>query len=66
MTLLAAVGTFPTATCALVGVLNRALGLDVIGPLGLAILAAALLATVAAMVVVWRHPEGVAHSEGFE
>ena len=66
MTLLAAVGTFPTATCAMVGVLNRLLGLNVIGPLGLAILIAAAVATIGAMVVVWRHPEGIAHAERFE
>jgi hypothetical protein len=66
MTLLAAVGTFPTATCALVGLFYQALNLDVIGPLGVAIVAAALAITIAAMLVVWRHPEGIAHAERFE
>jgi len=66
MTLLAAVGTFPTATCALVGVLYKALNQNVVGPLGVAILIAAALVTVAAMMVVWRHPEGLAHAERFE
>jgi hypothetical protein len=66
MTLLAAVGTFPTATCALVGVFYQALNLNIIGPLGVAIVVAAIAITVAAMVVVWRHPEGIAHAERFE
>jgi hypothetical protein len=66
MTLMAAVGTFPTATCALVGLFYQALNMNVIGPLGVAILAAALALTVGAMVVVWRYPEGIAHAEKFE
>ena len=66
MALLAAFGTFPTATCAMVGVFYRLLGMNVIGPLGLAILIAAAAITIGAMVVVWRHPEGIAHAERFE
>ena len=66
MALLAAVGTFPTATCALVGVLYKALSLDIFGPLGVAILVVAALLTVAAISVVWRHPEGIAHAERFD
>jgi hypothetical protein len=66
MTLMAAVGTFPTATCALVGVLYKGLALDIFGPLGVAILVVAGLLTIAAMSVVWRHPEGIAHAERFE
>ena len=66
MTLLAAIGTFPTSTCAMVGVFYKALGLNVIGPLGAAILVAAVAITIGAMVVVWRHPEGIAHAERFE
>jgi hypothetical protein len=66
MTLLAALGTFPTATCALVGIVYKALNQNVVGPLGVAILVAAALVTVAAMTVVWRHPEGLAHAERFE
>jgi hypothetical protein len=66
MTLLAAVGTFPTATCALVGLLYKGLSLDIFGPLGIGILVAAALLTVGAMSVVWRHPEGIAHAERFD
>ena len=66
MALLAAVGTFPTATCALVGVLYRGLALDIFGPLGVAILVVAALLTVGAISVVWRHPEGIAHAERFD
>ena len=66
MVLLAAAGTFPTATCALVGLFYQALHLDVVGPLGAAILIAAAGITVGAVVVVWRHPEGIAHAEPFE
>jgi uncharacterized membrane protein YdcZ (DUF606 family) len=66
MVLLAAFGTFPTATCALVGLLYKGLQLDIFGPLGVAILAAALLLTVGAMAVVWQHPEGIAHAERFD
>jgi hypothetical protein len=66
MTLMAAFGTFPTATCALVGVFYQALNMNVIGLLGVAILVAAAAITIAAMVVVWRHPEGIAHAEKFD
>jgi hypothetical protein len=66
MTLLAAVGTFPTATCALVGLTYKALALDIVGPVGVAILVVAALLTVGAMSVVWRHPEGIAHAERFD
>ena len=66
MTLLAAVGTFPTAACALVGLLYKGLSLDIFGPLGVGILIAAALLTVGAMSVVWRHPEGIAHAERFD
>jgi hypothetical protein len=66
MVLLAAVGTFPTATCALVGLLYKALGLDIFGRLGVAILVLAALLTLGAMTVVWRHPEGIAHAERFD
>ncbi len=66
MAFLAAVGTFPTATCALVGVLYRGLALDIFGPLGVAILVVAALLTVGAISVVWRHPEGIAHAERFD
>jgi hypothetical protein len=63
MTILAAVGTFPTATCALVGLLYQALSLDLIGPIGVGVLVVAALLTAGAMAVVWRHPEGIAHAE---
>ena len=66
MTLMAAIGTFPTATCALVGLLYQLLELDIFGPIGVGLLAAAGLLTVGAMIVVWRHPEGIAHAERFE
>jgi hypothetical protein len=66
MTILAALGTFPTATCALTGVVYKALNQNVIGPVGVAILAAAALLTIGAMTIVWRHPEGIAHAERFE
>lgn len=66
MTLLAAVGTFPTATCTLVGLFYQVLNMALIGPVGIGILAAAAAITVAAMVVVWRHPEGIAHAERFD
>ncbi|HZQ97768.1 MAG TPA: hypothetical protein VFC93_03020 [Chloroflexota bacterium] len=66
MTVLAAIGTFPTATCALTGVVYKALNQNVIGVLGVAILVTAALLTIGAMVVVWRHPEGIAHAERFE
>ena len=66
MVLLAAFGTFPTATCALVGLLYQALSLDIFGPLGVAILVLAGLLTIGAMAVVWRHPEGIAHAERFD
>lgn len=66
MVLLAAIGTFPTATCALVGVAYQALRLDILGPVGGAILVLAALATLGAVIVVWRHPEGIAHSERFD
>jgi hypothetical protein len=66
MALLAAFGTFPTATCALVGLLYKALQFDIFGPLGVAILVAAGLLTIGAVSVVWRHPEGIAHAERFE
>jgi hypothetical protein len=49
-----------------VGLFYQALNMNVIGPLGVAILAAALALTAGAMVVVWRHPEGIAHAERFE
>ena len=66
MALMAAFGTFPTATCALVGLLYKGLSLDIFGPVGLGILAAAAVLTVLAIGVVWRHPEGIAHAERFE
>lgn len=66
MVLLAAFGTFPTATCALVGLLYQGLGLDILGPVGVAILVVAAIVTVGAVVVVWRHPEGIAHAERFD
>jgi hypothetical protein len=66
MTLLAAIGTFPTATCALVGLIYKGLALDIFGPLGIAILVVAALLTVGAMSVAWRHPEGIAHAERFD
>jgi uncharacterized membrane protein YdcZ (DUF606 family) len=66
MTLMAAVGTFPTATCALVGLLYKALSLDIFGSLGIAILVVAAVLTIGAMSIVWRHPEGIAHTERFD
>jgi hypothetical protein len=66
MALLAAFGTFPTATCALVGLLYKGLSLDIFGPVGVAILVAAALLTAGAISVVWRHPEGIAHAERFD
>jgi hypothetical protein len=66
MTMLAAVGTFPTATCALVGLLYKGLALDIFGPIGVAMLVVAGLITMGAMVVVWRHPEGIANAERLE
>jgi hypothetical protein len=66
MALLAAVGTFPTATCAMVGLIYQGLGLSVIGPIGVGILVLAAAVTVGAVAVVWRHPEGIAHAERFE
>jgi hypothetical protein len=49
---------FPTVTCVLVGLAYQLLGLDVIGPLGAALLLAALAAAFAIARQVWRHPEG--------
>jgi hypothetical protein len=44
----------------------QALGLDVLGPLGVLILVVAGLLTIGAVAVVWRYPEGIAHAERFE
>ncbi|TAK23235.1 MAG: hypothetical protein EPO26_08220 [Chloroflexota bacterium] len=66
MALLAAVGTFPTVSCALVGIAYQILRLDLIGSVGWAILGVAAIATIGAVVVVWRHPEGLAHSENLD
>jgi hypothetical protein len=66
MAALAAIGTFPTATCVGVGLVYQALGLDVLGPLGVLILVVAGLLTIGAVAVVWRYPEGIAHAERFE
>ena len=66
MALMAAFGTFPTATCALVGLLYKGLALDIFGPVGIGILVAAAVLTFLAIAVVWRHPEGIAHAERFE
>ena len=66
MVTLAALGTFPTVTCALVGVLYQLLSIDIIGPVGIGVLIAALGITVGAVSIVWRHPEGVAHTERFD
>jgi hypothetical protein len=63
---LAALGTFPASTCAFVGVTYQLLGLDLIGPVGVLVIAAALLTTIGAIVVVWRHPEGIAHKDRFD
>lgn len=66
MVALAAIGTFPTATCAGVGVAYQLLSLNVLGPIGIGIVVVAALLTVGAMSIVWRHPEGIAHAETFE
>ncbi len=42
------------------------LGLDILGPVGVTILLVAAAMTIGAVVVVWRHPEGIAHAEQSE
>ena len=66
MVAMAAFGTFPTATFTLMAIAYQLLGLDILGPIGVGILILSLVITVAAMAVVWRHPEGIAHSERAE
>ena len=50
--------TFAVTLCALIGLANRALNLDVIGPVGVALVVVALIAAAALARQVWRRPEG--------
>ena len=63
MVAMAAFGTFPTVSFTLMAIAYQLLGLDILGSIGAAILIVAFVITVAAMAIVWRHPEGIAHAE---